>query len=583
MADTKLADLTALTAPSGDDLLYVVDDPAGTPSDKKLALDNLFTRGTVTVSSPVINAAQTWNAVGTTFTGLKFNATDTASAVGSLLMDLQVGGSSRFSVSKSGTVTTPGSFVAATDTYWGRFLYASTATGVIGFNAGDLVLSRRGAANLRFGAADAATASVAAQTLSVQSVAAGNTDGAGKNLTITGSQGTGNAAGGSIIFQVAPAGSSGTAQNALATALTINSDSVFGTHYAAFTNRASAVEWMTTSGSNRLSTLSGSGLFLSLDKYIGFTGSANATTSVDLILIRDAANTLAQRNGAAAQALRVYNTYTDATTFERANIFWDSNVLKIGTEKGSVGGTARNVELQFDSTTQITLKSGETIVGAGAQPLITLGHSAANTSARIGFNSGIQFVNSTLGGGAALRISNGALGDVGGIQFGGTTSSFPALKRSSASLQVRLADDSADAALSASTLTSTASTANTSAIAASGYSLSGSSAVSMVDLAGTWDTTGVPTLIKANVTNTASGAGALLLDLQKGTTSQFKVDKDGNTTTTGSVTTAAPAGGTAAAWKLGAVASVSPTSPDRTIEVDIGGTIYYLAAKTTND
>jgi hypothetical protein len=52
---------------------------------------------------------------------------------------------------------------------------------------------------------------------------------------------------------------------------------------------------------------------------------------------------------------------------------------------------------------------------------------------------------------------------------------------------------------------------------------------------------------------------------------------------TGSLTTGAPSGGTAAAWKLGTVASVSPTSPNRTIEVDIGGTIYYIHAKTTNN
>jgi hypothetical protein len=50
-----------------------------------------------------------------------------------------------------------------------------------------------------------------------------------------------------------------------------------------------------------------------------------------------------------------------------------------------------------------------------------------------------------------------------------------------------------------------------------------------------------------------------------------------------SLTTGAPTGGTAAAWKLGTVASVSPTSPNRTIEVDIGGTIYYIHAKTTNN
>lgn len=47
--------------------------------------------------------------------------------------------------------------------------------------------------------------------------------------------------------------------------------------------------------------------------------------------------------------------------------------------------------------------------------------------------------------------------------------------------------------------------------------------------------------------------------------------------------TAAPAGGTAATWKFGIAATVSPLVPNRTIELDIGGTIYYLHAKTTND
>ncbi len=53
--------------------------------------------------------------------------------------------------------------------------------------------------------------------------------------------------------------------------------------------------------------------------------------------------------------------------------------------------------------------------------------------------------------------------------------------------------------------------------------------------------------------------------------------------TGGSFKSGAPAGGTSGTWKLGVAASVSPTSPNRTIEVDIGGTIYYIHAKTTND
>jgi hypothetical protein len=60
----------------------------------------------------------TWNAAGTTFVGIGLNVTDTASAAGSLLIDLQVGGVSQFSVTKAGVLTAAGSLELghATDT-----------------------------------------------------------------------------------------------------------------------------------------------------------------------------------------------------------------------------------------------------------------------------------------------------------------------------------------------------------------------------------------------------------------------------------------------------------------------------------
>ena len=58
MADRKITELTALTSPTQKDLLYVVDDPTGTPASKKMSLYNLFgsvpantsITGTITVS-----------------------------------------------------------------------------------------------------------------------------------------------------------------------------------------------------------------------------------------------------------------------------------------------------------------------------------------------------------------------------------------------------------------------------------------------------------------------------------------------------------------------------------------------------
>lgn len=55
----------------------------------------------------IYDMSDTWNALGTTFTAIKMNVTDTDSASGSLLMDLQVGGSSKFSVRKGGVTVIP--------------------------------------------------------------------------------------------------------------------------------------------------------------------------------------------------------------------------------------------------------------------------------------------------------------------------------------------------------------------------------------------------------------------------------------------------------------------------------------------
>ena len=62
---------------------------------------------TITADAPVLNMSQTWNNGAVTFTGLKFNAatgSSAGSAGASLLMDLQLEGASKFSVSKTGAL-----------------------------------------------------------------------------------------------------------------------------------------------------------------------------------------------------------------------------------------------------------------------------------------------------------------------------------------------------------------------------------------------------------------------------------------------------------------------------------------------
>jgi hypothetical protein len=244
------------------------------------------------MAQTINNLSQTWNAAGTTFTAIKFNVTDTASAAGSLLMDLQVGGASRFSVGKSGSTR-------------------------VAFDAGGYSFLA-GLPNFERFAVE-------------------------------------HAAGQDGRVRIASAG-------------TLN-----------WTN--------------------------------GY-----ATATIDLSLFRDAAQTLAQRNGTNAQTFRIYNTFTDASNYERGKFEWASNVLRIGTEKAGTG-TARALEFQTDGTTRLTISAGGNIL---------VGNNAL-----------------FCGTGDVFRLAGSSGSTFDRLQLGGATSSYPALKRSTTSLQARLADDSA--------------------------------------------------------------------------------------------------------------------------------------------
>jgi hypothetical protein len=466
--------------------------------------------------------AQTWNAGATTFTAIKMNVTDTASASGSLLMDLQVGGTSRFRVDKAGTATVGNQVVLGSSSsvnstfsnnsmamlgngsgfqvYNAAFIgFSSTGTAV---GTADVLLTRKAAASLRLGAADAATA--VAQTLGVQSVT-GVADTAGANFTIAGSQGTGTGAGGSIIFQVAPAGSSGTAQNALATALTIASD------------RTIRLASQGTAGSMIAAAALGSGtatgLFFGTNSWVGiqadnssmyafgpsgfhagsgtFIGwSANIypgynALSPDLTLYRDAANTLALRNGANAQTFRVYGTtsgansnfvsvYSDPTGYGSignqttgtgtfGDLFVIAGTLRFQTGATYAGRTDKwRIEAagHFNAAIDNTYDIGAS--GATRPRNIYVGTSViAGNFLAAGSGVVVQTSSTTLRAATdgTLLLTNNAITDFNRIQLGGTTSSFPALKRSSTTLQARLADDSAFAPVQGKLTTETAYTA----------------------------------------------------------------------------------------------------------------------------
>lgn len=131
----------------------------------------------------------------------------------------------------------------------------------------------------------------------------------------------------------------------------------------------------------------------------------------------------------------------------------------IAVGSGDVVGPASatdNAVVRFDATTGKLLQNS-TITASDAGVITCAGvtSSTSGVSTPIGGN-GFSFAN----GGFFLCSSNGVFkfadntdAAFNRLQLGGTTSSYPAIKRSSAALAFRLADDSADASITAASIT----------------------------------------------------------------------------------------------------------------------------------
>ena len=117
-----------------------------------------------------------------------------------------------------------------------------------------------------------------------------------------------------------------------------------------------------------------------------------------------------------------------AKTFTGVVTFGSDIVMSSGGSAISNGGGTVNI------STGLTVTGGNTNI---------LGTGSLNFSTRSGLKSPSDGV---------LTIWNSAETDFSRLQFGGTTSSFPALKRSGTTLQVRLGDDSAAGGLGFATL-----------------------------------------------------------------------------------------------------------------------------------
>ena len=91
-------------------------------------------RGTLTALSPAIDITSTWNNAAVTFTGFRYNVTNTASLTTSLLFDWQVGGNPLLTLSRIGTLTCGGSIRAGLASLlgWSDAAFSRIAANAIG-------------------------------------------------------------------------------------------------------------------------------------------------------------------------------------------------------------------------------------------------------------------------------------------------------------------------------------------------------------------------------------------------------------------------------------------------------------------
>lgn len=180
--------------------------------------------------------------------------------------------------------------------------------------------------------------------------------------------------------------------------------------------------------------------------------SSGISGAPNLFLYKDAANTLAQRNGVNAQRFKAFNTWTDASNGEWFDIDWitNANVATIGTNNNGTG-VARNLrvnigganKLDYGVTTAATWTLTGTTNVAGVLSTTSTnavqagGNSIANTSRASGRGFVVQApsageVDLMAPSDGVATFTDAAGTSFGRLQFGGTTSSFPAIARDGA-------------------------------------------------------------------------------------------------------------------------------------------------------
>jgi hypothetical protein len=305
--------------------------------------------------------------------GYKFNPftgnLDTVDSPNGVFEEIEVNGD--ITLDDGGTYTTTLQTITPTAARTISFPDATGTVGLVGGSSGNLVVNQSGAyAGVANSSVDNATGNITLGSRFISSLngALSATGIAGVPVAVTGTWittgGTATTTKPQVLIE--PTGTTSTAWSTSGTGLGVNAASTFtglgrlidlqvngsskfyvdnnGGNVAAYLLGAGTLFLNSTSTNGvLLGNYAGYGIFLGSSTSLAWNNAAPNSTR-DLILARDAAGILAQRNGTNAQTFRLYNTFTDASNYERGFLRWSSDVFEVGPEAAGTG-TARPMRI----------------------------------------------------------------------------------------------------------------------------------------------------------------------------------------------------------------------------------------------
>jgi hypothetical protein len=206
-----------------------------------------------------------------------------------------------------------------------------------------------------------------------------------------------------------------------------------------------------------------------------------------------------------------------------------SSYVEIASSPGSTDAvTEGSTNLYFTAARAVSAMAS-TLASYATQAWVTAQGFATPASVSSAISALVTGVSSVAGKTGAVTLSSADVTGLAPVATSGSASDLTSGTLPLAQLDALVSRDNQNNSFTAGQ--SITAAANTSALTAS-YSVTGANTTPLLDLSGTWNTTGIARGILLNVTDTAS-AGGRLLDLQVGGTSYFTVFKPSVTSNAG--------------------------------------------------